>query len=112
MPLAKTAPVIADELDLSGAELIEDSEPQTMLAQFTPKSAPPAASVVAIRPPEPVAVEEPEPQSLFQKMLSLSRGTKAPPPRAPSTLAPDPERQPEAGTDVEIPPFFRRQVNE
>ena len=88
MPLAPATPAIADELDLSGAELIEDTEPQTMLAQFTPKSAPPAP-VVPIRPPEPEAVEEPEPQSLFQKMLNLSRGTKVPP-RAPATLAPEP----------------------
>ncbi len=110
MPLANPGPEMSDELDLAGAELIEDSEPQTMLAQFTPKAAAPAAPVVPIRVPEP-EVEETEPQSLFQKMLNLGRGTKAPP-RTPATLAPEPERQPEAGTDVEIPPFFRRQVNE
>jgi cell division protein FtsZ len=114
MPLAVAAPEPSDELDLAQAELIEDLEPQPAFAQFTPKNAPPAP-VVPIRAPEPApVVEEPEaePQSLFQKMLNLSRGTKPVPPRAPTTLAPDPERQPEAGTDVEIPPFFRRQVNE
>ena len=43
-------------------------------------------------------------------MLNLSRIKSAP--RAPATLAPEPDRQPEAGTDVEIPSFFKKQVNE
>ena len=104
LPLPELA--MSDELDLAQAELIEE-EQHPMLAQFTPKAST-AAPVVPIRAPEP---EPEEPLSLFQKMLNLSRGTK-PAPRAPSTLAPEPDRQPAAGTDVEIPPFFRRQVNE
>ena len=102
LPLAVPQPPVSDELDLSGAELIDEPEPR--MAVFTPK-----APVVPIRAPEPEP--EPEPQSLFQKMLNLSRGSKAPPPR-PATLAPEPDKQPEASADVEIPPFFRRQVNE
>ncbi len=106
LPLAEPEP-ISDELDLAQAELIEEQEP--MLARFTPKSGP-AAPVVPIRAPEPEP--EPETQSLFQKMLGLSRGTKTPPSRLPSTLAPEPDAQPEAATDVTIPSFLRRQVNE
>ena len=114
MPVAEPEPVVtpemADELDLSVAELID--EPTPAMARFTP-----SAPVVPIRPievarqPEPVEEEEPEPQSLFQRMLNLSRGTK-PAPRA-LTLAPDrdTDHQP-AGTDVEIPSFFKKQVNE
>ena len=89
------------ELDLSVAERIEEPE-APLLASFTPKT--PPAPVIPIRP---VVEDEPEPQSLFQKMLGLSRGAKAAP-RA--TLVPD--RQPEVGGEVEIPPFFKRQVNE
>ena len=105
-PVEMLQPAVAepsDELDLAQAELLDEPEPQTM-ALFTPKAPTAPARVVE---PEP----EPEPQSLFQKMLSLSRGSKAPPPRA-QTLAPEPDRQPEASPDVEIPPFFRRQANE
>ena len=89
------------ELDLSVAERID--EPDQPVAET--KVAP--AAVVPIRP---IVEDEPEAptQSLFQKMLSLSRGAKAAP-RAP-TLAP--ERQPDVGGEVEIPPFFKRQVNE
>lgn len=117
VPAAEPEPVVAetemaDELDLSGAEMIE--EPAPAVVRFTP-----SAPVVPIRPvevarePEPVE-EEPEPQSLFQRMLNLSRGTKPVPQRAPTTLAPDrdPDHQPEAATDVEIPSFFKKQVNE
>ncbi|QXQ07065.1 cell division protein FtsZ [Sphingosinicellaceae bacterium] len=107
MPLPELA--MSEELDLAQAELIEE-EPQPLIAQFTPKAST-AAPVIRIRPPEPEPAPE-EPLSLFQKMLNLSRGTKPAAPRAPTTLAPEPERQPEAGTDVEIPPFFRRQINE
>ena len=108
MPLSE--PVMSDELDLAQAEMIEE-ETHPMVAQFTPKAST-AAPVVQIRTPAPAPEPEEEPLSLFQKMLNLSRGTKPAPPRAPTTLAPEPDRQPEAGTDVEIPPFFRRQVNE
>lgn len=109
LPMPLAAPIISEELDLAEAELIEEPEPQPMLASFTPKVTAPPAPVVPIRAPEP---EPEEPQSLFQKMLNLSRGSKPVPPRAPTTLAPEPDRQPEASADVEIPPFFRRQVNE
>jgi len=106
-PIAE--PEMAEELDLSVAEMID--EPVQVMPRFTPGPA-----VVPIRPVEvaraPVVEEEeePEPQSLFQRMLNLSRIKSAP--RAPATLAPEPDRQPEAGTDVEIPSFFKKQVNE
>ena len=90
----------ADELDLAVAERIEEPE-APLLASFTPRSEP--APVIPLRAP---VEEEPEPQSLFQKMLFRSRGLKTPP----ASLAPD--RQPEVGSDVEIPSFFKRQVNE
>ncbi len=99
-PLPEPEP--ASELDLSIAERIEEPEP-TLIATFTPTAK--TAPVIPIRP---VVEDEPEPQSLFQKMLGLSRSAKAAP-RAP-TLAP--ERQPDVGGEVEIPPFFKRQVNE
>lgn len=106
-------PEMAEELDLSSAEMID--EPAAQIARFTP-----TAPVVPIRSPETQRQpefepeEEPEPQSLFQRMLNLSRGTKPVPMRASATLAPerDADHQPEAATDVEIPSFFKKQVNE
>jgi hypothetical protein len=44
---------------------------------------------------------------LFEKMMNLSRGSK-PKPAPAASLAPEPT----PGTpDVDIPPFFKRQVN-
>ena len=94
----------ADELDLSVAELIAEPQPEPQaeqMATFTPK----AATITPIRNVEPE--EEPEPLSLFQKMLNLSRGKPA---ARPTTLAPETRQGP--GSEVEIPPFFKRQVNE
>jgi len=108
LPLAKPLIDASDELDLALAEQIDDA-PEQMLASFTPKTGT-AAPVIPIRAPEPEP--EAEPQTLFQKMIGLGRTIKPAPSRLPSTLAPEPEVQPEAATDVAIPSFLRRQGNE
>ncbi len=94
-----------DEIDLGvAAERIEDVCPADSF-RFTPRETPIAAPVAVTPPPPPV--EEERPQTLFERMLGLSRGPKIAP-AAPVTLAPDPEAR---APDVDIPPFFKRQVN-
>ncbi|KAB7644456.1 cell division protein FtsZ [Polymorphobacter fuscus] len=89
------------EMDLGVvAERIDEDE------VAAPVPEPVAPVVVPIAPP--VAVEEERPMSLFEKMLNMSRGPKARPAPTP-TLAPEPT--PPAASDVDIPPFFKRQVN-
>jgi cell division protein FtsZ len=106
-PVAMAAAPEPVEIDLAMVGIrIEDEDP----AMTVPV---PAAPVVSI--PEPVAVvvpivspppvEEERPLSLFERMMQMSRGTK-PRPAPEPTLAPEP-----APADVEIPPFFKRQVN-
>jgi cell division protein FtsZ len=79
----------------------------------------PVREPVAVRAPipEPVyepspvfaQVEEERPPTLFEKMMAMSRGVK-PKPAPAATLAPEPTRGAPA-SDVDIPPFFKRQVN-
>ncbi len=108
---APVAAVEEPEIDLATADRIEDDQPAVASSfTFTPRDVP---MVSALRPPEPVAVAAPEPEpdagkpiSLFSRMMGLSRTVK--PREVPASLAPEPEA---AATDVEIPPFFKRQVN-
>ncbi len=105
-----------DEIDLGvDAERLEDASPADTF-RFTPRDVPvatPAAAVPMPRAepePEPVAeveAEEDRPMTLFEKMMNLSRGSK-PKASPPATLAPEP---PPVAPDVDIPPFFKRQVN-
>ncbi|MGL4543134.1 MAG: cell division protein FtsZ [Polymorphobacter sp.] len=112
-PLVLEAPDTS-ELDLGTAEMLE---PAPIAAfRFTPNDQPQVGTPVVAVAPEPLPAEaevaaddEPAP-SLFQKMLNLSRSTK--PARAPSTLAPEPDVSTEAGSDMEIPRFFKRQIND
>jgi cell division protein FtsZ len=107
--VAATAPEppVADdveEIDLGAfAERLNEEEPPVETYRFTPAA--PVVPIASARPATP-QVEERAP-TLFEKMMGLS-GRSTPRPSAPATLAPEPEaRQP----DVEIPPFFKRQVN-
>ena len=113
-------PVAEPEIDLASAERIADEGPSVPGGfTFTPRDMPvvspqaaagPAASavVIPIAPPAPaVEAEEDRPVSLFGRMLGLSRGHR-PAREVPASLAPEPDPTP---ADVEIPPFFKRQVN-
>ncbi len=111
LPMAQ----VEDEVDLGvAAERIVDPVPLETF-RFTPTDTPPVPVVpVAAAPapaPAPVAaaepVEEERAPTLFEKMMNLSRGPK-PKPAPAATLAPEPKV---ASTDVDIPPFFKRQVN-
>ena len=109
-----------EEIDLGAfAERIAEDDTPAETYRFTPAVAP-VVPIAAARPapapvsqpprapaaPPPPVVEERAP-TLFEKMMGLS-GRSAPRPTPPATLAPEPEaREP----DVEIPPFFKRQVN-
>ena len=90
------------EMDLGlVAERIEEDE----IVLTTPEPEPVRAPVVVSMHPQPT--EEQRPQTLFEKMMNLSRGPK-PKPTPAATLAPEPVAAP---SDVDIPPFFKRQVN-
>ncbi|OYU14909.1 MAG: cell division protein FtsZ [Alphaproteobacteria bacterium PA4] len=103
-------PVVEDEeeIDLATAERVEDVSPADSF-RFTPREAPVVAPAAAAPPPPPVAepVEDERPLTLFEKMMNMSRGPK-PKPAPAATLAPEPDK---ATPDVDIPPFFKRQVN-
>jgi cell division protein FtsZ len=104
----------AEEEDLDLGEVAERVDEVTPVDtfRFTPNEAPvaPVAPPVVAVVPEPAVAAEPEEErtpTLFEKMMNLSRGAKPKPAPAP-TLAPEPT----PGTpDVDIPPFFKRQVN-
>ena len=118
-PMLEPEPLVAkslepDELDLGAVgELIDDEDDLAApvlgppiaveVARTTPAPVPEPV-VVSITPPPPI--EEERPLSLFEKMMAMSRGPK---PKAPvaETLAPTPP----PAADVDIPPFFKRQVN-
>ena len=117
-PVVEPEPVMAKtpepvELDLGTVgELIDDEEDVAAPVLSPPKAvevartaaAPEPAPVVV--PIAPAPVEEERPLSLFEKMMAMSRGSK-PKPAPAETLAPEPA----PAADVEIPPFFKRQVN-
>jgi cell division protein FtsZ len=97
-----------DEIDLGvDAVRVPDLSPADTF-RFTPSD--PAPVPVAAAPPvaEPAAEppHEERTPTLFEKMMSLSRGPK--PKQQPSTLAPEPTP---GAPDVDIPPFFKRQAN-
>ncbi len=95
------------EIDLADADMVEDDSPSApAIARFTPSQPPAMAPVANIPVPAPEPEEE-RPMTLFEKMMNLSRGPK-PKPAAPATLAPETAN---SAPDVEIPPFFKRQVN-
>ena len=100
-PLVLTAP--EPVLDLAPEDRVEEPVPLAAY-RFTP-GAVPATPSPAEAAPEP----EERPLTLFEKMMNLSKGP-ARAPRPVATLAPEPE--PEAGSDLEIPRFFKRQVND
>ncbi len=129
-PEPATAAPEDDEIDL-GAMAVR-IEPEAVTAadtfRFTPAKAPIGAAGPAVAPPTPAAKAAPVPAptpaptpvvvepvveertpTLFEKMLGLSGGHRPKPvPPPPANLAPEPEaREPE----VEIPPFFKRQIN-
>ena len=117
-PVVEPEPVVAKtpepvELDLGAVgELIDDEEdvaaavlsPPTIVEVARTPAAPERESVVVQITPPPV--EEERPLSLFEKMMAMSRGSK-PKPAPTETLAPEPP----PAADVDIPPFFKRQVN-
>ena len=123
-PVADVAPIVLeppvqlataedDEIDLALEDRIDDDTPAVGGGfVFTPRDVPVVSAIAPAAPaprvPLPVMELEPErpPTTLFGRMLGLSRGIK--PKEAPVTLAPEPEA---AAPDVEIPPFFKRQVN-
>ena len=97
--------MIDEEIDLATVDRIEDPSPIDTF-RFTPNEAP-VVPIAAAPTPALEPIEDERPLTLFEKMMSLSRGPKAKPAPA-STLAPDPQ----PGTpEVDIPPFFKRQVN-
>lgn len=127
-PAAVPEPVVApvavapepedEEIDLGAMAVRMDDEPAAPAIdtfRFTPVKVPTVGNAVIV-PPEPVAVATPEPEpvveervpTLFEKMLGLSQGHRPKPAAAPVTLAPEPDA---AAPDVDIPPFFKRQVN-
>jgi len=103
-----------DEIDLAAfGEPLEDDDAPLNPYRFTPNVAPvvPIASARSAPPAETETHAEPmletRAPTLFEKMMGLS-ANRAPKAEPPATLAPEPEaREP----DVEIPPFFKRQVN-
>ncbi|QYE35084.1 MULTISPECIES: cell division protein FtsZ [Sphingosinicellaceae] len=101
-----------EPLDLSLDDVVD--EPAEPMIRFTPAPPQPAAPVVAATPaaltpmrPQP-EVEE-KPLTLFEKMMNLSRKPAARP--AVTTLAPDPEGEPDPQPEVAIPSFFKKQAN-
>jgi len=106
-------PAAMHELDLSLDDIVDDEElpPEPAVMRFTP-TAPAAAKPAAEPAPVPMRappVEEERPLSLFEKMMNLSR-VPAKQARPEPTLAPDPDPQPDS--EVAIPRFFKRQVND
>ena len=91
-----------EEIDLAVAAVrIDDDAAPVALPVIRPE---PVSVVVPIVPPAPV--EEERTPSLFERMMNMSRGNK-PRPAPETTLAPEPG----PAADVDIPPFFKRQVN-
>jgi cell division protein FtsZ len=102
-----------DEIDLGAAGEVIREDTRSETYSFTPKVVPvvpimPVAAQPAAPAPEPEPVAETRTPTLFEKMLGLSSTHRPKPMPAPTTLAPEPESH---EPDVEIPPFFKRQVN-
>ncbi|WP_310496679.1 cell division protein FtsZ [Sandarakinorhabdus sp.] len=123
-----TAPTAADQMadaseddfediDLAlAAERVDEPLPASGF-RFTPSPAPVPVAAQPIAPAAPASVPEPAPVmaeeeralTLFEKMMGLSRGSK--PRHNVQTLAPEPQVDAPKVDDVDIPPFFKRQVN-
>ncbi|MEY2882775.1 MAG: hypothetical protein RL490_499 [Pseudomonadota bacterium] len=101
LDLGAVAEMIVDDDDTSPIPVLVP--PVSTIAAAAPSASEMPSVVVPIIPP---VVEEERPMSLFEKMMHMSRGGK-PKPAAAETLAPEPPPV----ADVEIPPFFKRQVN-
>jgi cell division protein FtsZ len=107
-------PVAELELDLSNA--IEEEPAPVNVTPLRPepvRSPEPVAvepaPVAAPRPMRGAPVEEERPLTLFERMMNLSRGA----PKAKADAAPAPSQEPDASQDpLEIPRFFKRQVND
>jgi cell division protein FtsZ len=99
-----------DEIDLGAAGEVIGEDTRSETYSFTPKVMPiaPAAPVAAAPLPTPEPEAETRTPTLFEKMLGLSSSHRPKPAPAPTSLAPEPEGH---EPDVEIPPFFKRQVN-
>lgn len=95
------------ELDLSLDDMIDEPE-----AAPEPVAVAPArpAPVAAPQPMHPQYQPEERPMTLFEKMMNLSRPKPRTAPPAPTTLAPEPTPS-DAGPEVSIPPFFKKQAN-
>jgi cell division protein FtsZ len=121
--VAEPAPEpVVEELALDMAAEVEDEAPTnvTPLTRAEPVAAPTPAPVVerveapiSPRPMKPEAAEaEERPLTLFERMMNLSRGPAKTKPAAEPAVAPpaydaDPSQDP-----LEIPRFFKRQVND
>lgn len=107
-----------DEIDLGAVGERVDDTPKAGLDtfRFTPVKAPAVGNARVVPPAAPVEAPAPasqpeaeeRPQTLFEKMLGLSQGHRGKPAAPAQTLAPEPEAK---EPDVDIPPFFKRQVN-
>jgi cell division protein FtsZ len=112
-----------DEIDLGavGERIDDQAKGGHDTFRFTPVKVPTVGNAKVVPPeaaaaPAPVAAPEPEseerPQTLFEKMLGLSQGHRGKPAAAPEVAAPTLAPEPDAkAADVDIPPFFKRQVN-
>ncbi len=100
--------MLDDEIDLATeAERVDSPSPLESTFTFTPTTLPIVPVAVVEPPPAPEPAEEERTPTLFEKMMNLSRGPK-PKPAPTATLAPEPAP---GAPEVDIPPFFKRQVN-
>jgi cell division protein FtsZ len=105
--VSEPAPDLLEEVEIdlaTAAEMLVEDEAPVAVPPPEPAVAEREAVVVPINAPPQVADERP--MSLFERMMQMSRGKAKP--AAEPTLAPEP---PAAAADVDIPPFFKRQVN-
>lgn len=110
------APQDDDEIDLGTMGERVDDEPKAGhdTFRFTPVKVPAVGNAVVVpaaapvEAPAPAPEAEERPQTLFEKMLGMSQGHRGKAAAAAPSLAPEPEAK-EPGVD--IPPFFKRQVN-
>ncbi len=83
------------------------ANPSATAGSVSPAKIPEQASAPASEPVVEPAPEVERPPTLFEKMLGMSQGSRKPA-ESPTSLAPEPTaHEPE----VDIPPFFKRQVN-
>ena len=110
----------SNELALDMSDMVEEDEaPANVMPLVRPEPEPVAyapAPQPLVAEPRPAAMrdesaEEERPLTLFEKMINMGRGAPKAKAEPSAPLAPAPE--PEAGQDpLEIPRFFKRQVND